>query len=79
MDRPPLLIVPPGDLLVGRALLSEEGELHLDVVMDIFIILKHDVVVKIRVSFMTHNPVLLKSGELPFLFSFSVGSELLSG
>ena len=59
MDRSPLLIVPPGDLLVGRALLSEEGELHLDVVMDIFIILKHDVVVKIRVSFMTHNPVLL--------------------
>ena len=45
MDRPPLLIVPPGDLLVGRALLSEEGELHLDVVMDILIILKHDVVV----------------------------------
>ena len=45
VDRPPLLIVPPGDQLVGRALLSEEGELHLDVVMDIFIILKHDVVV----------------------------------
>ena len=28
---------------------------------------------------MTHNPVLLQSGKLPFLFSFSVGSELLTG
>jgi len=30
---------------VGRALLMQERELHLDIVMDVVIILKHDVVV----------------------------------
>ena len=62
MDLSPLSVAPLGDLLICmRGLLSEERELHLDVVMNLIIVLKDDVIVEIWVSFVTHNPVFLQS------------------
>ena len=66
-------------LLVGMSLLREEGELHFDIVMDVIVILEHNVVVQVRVCLVPLNPVfferlvLLVPLGLPFLI------ELLTG
>jgi len=52
-------------LLVGMSLLREEGELHFDIVMDVIVILEHNVVVQVRVCLVPLNPVTFERLVLP--------------
>ena len=61
MDSPPLLGLPSVWIsLIHSILLGKEGELHLDILMDLVIIFEDNVVIELGVGLVPHNPVNLQ-------------------
>ena len=80
MNRPPfsvraLLI---NLVLASWTLLSQEREIHLDIVMNVIIVLEDNVVVEIGVSLVTHDPVSFQSLEILGLICFSLHSKFFA-
>ena len=75
MDSPPLFCLPSVWIgLVHSILLGEESELHLNVVVNLVVIFEDDVVIKLGVGLVPHDPV-----DLQFmLLSLHVLSALLA-
>ena len=65
-------------VLVSWALLGQERELHLDIVMNVVIVLEDNIVVEVRVGLMTHDPVSFQRHEILFLRLLSFQSKLLA-
>ena len=80
MDRPPLSIRPLVCCLVLASWdLGQEGEIHLDIVMNLIIVLKDNIIVEIGVSLMPHYPVSLQGLVLLIYLSFPMQSMLFAG
>ena len=80
MNRPPfsvraLLI---NLVLASWTLLSQEREIHLDIVMNVIIVLEDNIVVEIGVSLVTHDPVSFQSLEIFGLICFSLHSKFFA-
>ena len=80
VDRSPLSIRPLLSFLVLASwhLLGQEGEIHLDIVMDFLIVLKHDIIVEVGISLMPHNPVSFQGLVLLVYLSFPIQSMLFA-
>ena len=61
MDSPPLFGLPAVRIgLIHGILLRQEGELHLNIVMDLVVIFEYDVVVELRVGLVSLDPINLQ-------------------
>ena len=80
VDCPPLSI---RSLVIHLVLaswnLGQEGELHLDIVMNFIIVLEDNIIVEIGVSLMPHYPVSLQGLVLLIYLSFPMQSMLFAG
>lgn len=65
-------------VLISWTLLSQERELHLDIVMNVIIVLEDNIVVEIGVSLVAHDPVSFQSLEILFPISFSLHSKFFA-
>ena len=61
------------------SLLREVGELHFDIVMDVIVILEHNVVVQVWVCLVPLNPISFERLVLPVPLSLPFLIEIIAG